>query len=450
MTARAITADTATVLEPAPELKIGQRAAFWAIAFISLTNLNGVAKLLGDVDRAFSGVLLVASIVTLMTPAASLWQGLGTAGGLFVLFTGLFVFIGTAVTQLAGGSPDTLDNVLLSVTALLIVVPCAQYAFIATRNGRLSSLLTAIAVICTVHVIATLTFGWWGVDAYRPGVVGIGLDLNRNSGLFWNPNEAGLALVVVTLVYMARAALGGRRWIWVVLAIASSIAVVLTFSRGSMVVLLIVLCYTILRRLRRRAELLGGVATLAIVSALLFGVQQPEFIGDTQWERVADVGRLLQSSHTRDTGDSDRGELLAAGVQQWLRSPIFGNGLGTQRLLTGEFAGVHNTIVMVFGESGVIPGLVFLAFIVAYLWRSLSIKSPVVRDFLFAFGIVVLGMCLQSHNFIENRFFNAMLGVAFGVLAGSAAKTQGLALATALRREPVRRQGGSTQIRAAF
>jgi O-antigen ligase len=441
MTTQAIIGDTATVVERVPELKIGQRAAFWAIAFISLTNLNGVAKLVADMDRAFSGVLLLASIVTLMPPAASLWLGLGTAGGLFVLFTGLFVFIGTVVTQLAGGSPDTLANILMSMTALLIVVPCAQYAFVATRNGRLSSLLTAIALICTVHVIATLTFGSWGVDAYRPDVVGIGLDLNRYSGLFWNPNEAGLALVVITLVYMALGALGGRRWIWILLAIASSIAVMLTFSRGSMIVLLLVLGYTIFRRLGRRAGLLGGVATLAIVGAMLFGVQQPEFIGDRQWERIADVGRLLHSGHTRDTGDNDRGELLAAGVYQWFQSPIFGNGLGTQRLLKGEFVGAHNTIVMVLGESGVIPGLAFLAFIVVYLRRSLSIKSPAVRDFLFAFGIAVLGMCLQSHNFIENRFFNAMLGVAFGVLAGSPAKKHALFLATAVRRGAVGRQG---------
>jgi hypothetical protein len=420
-------------IDSVPELKWHQRAAFWIVAVISITNLNGVAKLLWNVDQAFSLLLLTAAIVAIMPPVRSLWRALGPAGWRFMLFLALLLTVGSAVSLLAGRS-DLPEYLRMTATCALVIMPCAQYAYVTTRNGRLSGLLKKLAAISIVHVVAVLTWGWWGPDAYRTATWGIEFDFNRYSGLFWNPNDAALVLVVVTALFLAISPLCKRSWLPLVVSAAAAVGVVLTFSRGGMLSLLIVVAYTLWRAgFKRRIGLIAGLATLGVATAIVFGGEQPEFIGDQEWDRVLDITRLLHAEHTANTGDNERSELLMIGFGEWLKSPVLGNGLGSQRILPGESVGVHNTFVMAFGEAGAAGGIAFLMFLWSYMRRSLFVKDPIIRDFLVAVGIASIAMCAQSHNYLDTRFFNVALGVALGILSGSRTVSADFAMAPAFR-----------------
>ena len=175
----------------------------------------------------------------------------------------------------------------------------------------------------------------------------------RAAGLFINPNQAGAALVAG---FALSVSVVPRRWRFAYLA-AVVIGVGLTFSRGAILGMALVsfaLAYgprTLSVRQITVALLVVGVLTwfawLTVSSELQerFNIDPEVALDRVLW--------ILDPSGRSDFSQEERFELLERGWDQFLASPLVGNGVGSTELWEAR-SSTHNMYVMLATDFGLL------------------------------------------------------------------------------------------------
>jgi len=184
-------------------------------------------------------------------------------------------------------------------------------------------------------------------------------------GTFGNPNDAAYSLVILLPLVYAVGALGGwfTRVVAVLAALAYSLAIYTTFSRGGLLGFFAVLVLTVLR-VPSNAMRAGAVLmmVLALVGMSYF------------WTRPDSVGTGgLGASETVD----QRVITMKAGLEMFADYPLLGVGPGCsvvgfeiyapRNYLTHKSLIVHNTMVQALAETGVLGIAPYLALIATSL-----------------------------------------------------------------------------------
>jgi O-antigen ligase len=220
-------------------------------------------------------------------------------------------------------------------------------------KARLKGLLfvaLASGLWLSVEAINDFRLGLATVDGYRAG--------GRGSGIFGNTND--MALHVVTLVPIAIALMFGARGLTRKLfhgacAGVMVAAIVLSYSRGAFLGLIVILIFMAMRLgVRHRVGITLAMLGVA-VAALLFA---PGNYG----------GRLLSifipSLDTGGSADHRRGELFRS-LYIALRHPLLGIGMGNyQSEMSYKGLVTHNSYTQVASEMGVAALVCYTLFIV--------------------------------------------------------------------------------------
>ena len=90
--------------------------------------------------------------------------------------------------------------------------------------------------------------------------------------------------------------------------------------------------------------------------------------------------------------------------------PIEGNGFGSFHRIKEHGLGVHNTALVILGESGLFPFLAFLFFVFIYFKKSHSFKEIGLKFyFISSFLTFLIIPFLTSHNALDERLSNTIL-----------------------------------------
>jgi O-antigen ligase len=200
------------------------------------------------------------------------------------------------------------------------------------------------------------------VDGYRAG--------GRGNGIFGNTND--MALHVVTLLPIAIALLFGtrsiiRKFLFGACAALMLAAIVLSYSRGAFLGMIVVLIFMAMKLgPRHRVEI--AVAILVLAGAVL--LLAPDNYG----------GRLLSifmpSLDPGGSSDARRGELFRS-LYIALRHPLLGIGMGNyQSEMSYKGLVTHNSYTQVAAEMGAAALVCYTLFIV----RPLSKLGQVARE----------------------------------------------------------------------
>lgn len=207
------------------------------------------------------------------------------------------------------------------------------------------------AIWLSAEAINDFRLGLATVDGYRAG--------GRGSGIFGNTND--MALHVVTLFPIAIALLFAARSVTQLLfgacATVMLAAIVLSYSRGAFLGLIVVLIFMAMKLgPRHRVGIVLAILGLA-VAALLFA---PGNYG----------GRLLSIMPSLDSGssgDARRGELFRS-LYIALRHPLLGIGMGNyQNEMSYKGLVTHNSYTQVAAEMGATALVCYTLFIVTPL-----------------------------------------------------------------------------------
>lgn len=274
--------------------------------------------------------------------------------------------------------PHEVHLVLLFSLTALLSIPLAINRPIAWQEFSGTFIRCVVIFIVIINVVRTesrlrglmflaLTAAMWlsveAINEYRLGLMKVeGYRASgRGTGIFGNTND--MALHVVTLLPIAVALLfgakgTGRRVFYGACSTLMIAAIVLSYSRGAFLGLVVIfIFFTVKLGGRHRAEILLAVLGVAVVVVLL----APSGYG----------GRLLSifdfSLDPGGSADARRGELFRS-IYVALRHPLLGIGMGNyQPEMSYRGLVTHNSYTQVAAELGMSALIFYLMFIVSPL-----------------------------------------------------------------------------------
>nr|WP_246504977.1 O-antigen ligase family protein [Microvirga antarctica] len=246
----------------------------------------------------------------------------------------------------------------------------------------------------------------------------------RATGLFGSPNDAGVAALYCLVLIAAYPA--KSRLVTAIHAIIALVALALTFSKAGILCLGLLTLFILVERRSLKLILLAilafaiaGIALQYLFDHDLFGLSRE------QRERIADVLNLAGGEVTT-RATTGRTILWETGIWRIEDQLPSGSGLGSFHSLEGGsrgsvevWLGVHNTFLMIIGEAGLIPFVIFMTFLARLFIIGVQAKDRLVAV---GFGVVFMVDMFSSHSSFAFRLSNVALAMAIAVGARGAFK----------------------------
>ena len=325
------------------------------------------------------------------------------------------------------------------LSSLVNATDAASFVTMAARSAGRDIFISAIAVVAAIAVpaarrrrataeavaIVGVLEALFGLFAFAVPAIGIGLEPTKSYSVLYHevpgriagtlgisPNFLG-AIFILTILLSAGIALDARtrrtQLLWWGLVGVQMLALVLTFTRASLVITIVGLLVLLLSRARARYLLMVGLALL--------------------------VGFAATPALDRLSADMpDRLALWASSTTMLIDHPLTGVGPGQSVAVAGANPdrymhtmfgsatnNAHNTILIAGAETGIIGALgslivnVVLAFgALAALRRANARRRPAIES---AAAVAVLGYLAQG--MVNNLFNVAAAGTVFVLVLGA-------------------------------
>lgn len=398
-------------------------AAFWTLGVLCLLNAVDVAAMGFGPPLAVSAVTVVACLPAL---AALVRTGprevLGTPGLLLLSCLVSYVGVGIVVAILSGTEASAMRYVRDVAFSILVVAGAAVGGRVAWRRLGATRLLMRILLILAASCTLMLGSPWLREIIPNPPLEGA----YRFFGSFANPNEAAITAsfgVVTALALLRRGRFGVLTYGVLLVAI---VAVIGTISRAAIIALPILLLGSLFSS--RRAELgrlVGGLAVFVIVAVGVAISFNTDVLEERQIERFRTLTELSSPDTVDDPSFISRRALLRLGLDQALQSPLAGSGLGSFHGLEGawfnadgDLMGVHNQYLLLLGEAGFLPLVLFLSFLAVTLHASFRKERVWALGAVSGWAAVISLFSLASHNVLLHWHVNFMFGLSCAVIQG--------------------------------
>ena len=411
--------------------------AFWALGVLCLLNLNGLLFLWLGVERVFSALMLLCCLVLLagmlrIRPR----EALGVPGMLILSCIVSYLGIGVVVAIANGAELRTQMTLYLTLylTSLLVTFAAAIGGRLVWRRVGDAGVLTGVLIILSASCLLILASPWL-LEVFRnPPVDGS----YRYFGSFANPNNAALVASLAIVTALALLARGRHTFFMYGALLVAVAATVGTLSRTALLLLaplgLMMLLVTRGAALRRVAV---GIAIVVLGAAGLGAALDPGALDERQIARLESIRQLRDVSTIEDVALAGRATLWRLAWDEARESPFAGTGLGRLHELEnawlnqdGKPMGAHNQYLLLLGEAGIVPLLLFVSFLAVALhagfrrrrafwalgavsgWAlTLTLFSMTVHgvlthravNFIVGLGCAAMASCLREHGSETNR-----------------------------------------------
>lgn len=402
--------------------KVGLVAAL-LLATIIFMNLNGVMFMMYGVAGSLSYVMLFLAGAVLFSHSRYLTTCVEVHGAIFFCFVFLYIALGTIVAVLGDFDGEFSDIIISLLSTIAITYAFASCAFALAMRQRTApalQILVVIVLISTLSVPASPVlyeyFIWIPLSSEQ-----------RSSGFFANPNEAGLVACIGLAIGSALLLSQNATRLSNILLPVAIVSIFLTLSRGALIGALGVLTFGLVASLLKTSA--SGKSQTVMFFALFFvlaasvlfvvmgGIEELDLFSPEQQKRLGELGRVLSQGEISDETTADRAGIATYALQMWSEKPLFGHGLGAMHLLKDIGLGVHNTFLMVLGESGILPLAILLLWITTIVYWSAHELNSVVGLMVWLYMPILVISMATSHNTLDNRFHNAVCGIIFGLIS---------------------------------
>ncbi|MEO7309800.1 MAG: O-antigen ligase family protein [Chitinophagaceae bacterium] len=304
---------------------------------------------------------------------------------------------------------------LRSIIYNLIIV-YVFYRFILDRlhQYKFHQVIHLLFIAVAIGGILTLYSGLFGL--YSVEVKSMSDDPSkiveeRLSGVYANPNLAGFVaniglLLSLTLMFSKSTMAKIIGVAGIVFSISTAVA---TFSKtsflqcGIIIIVFLIVFLARYKKIEKRTRRGIGIVLLAIVSLLVpisvYLSSAYDELTPFQQERIEQLSQLVTEGKVNSDLTTNRSDAVADGLTLIASHPFMGNGfmsflrLENASAKTGEDIGIHNTFLLVLGDAGIVP---FILYVIFHLLCFVSFFK--IRDTqLFYFAITLL---------ISTSFFN--------------------------------------------
>lgn len=285
------------------------------------------------------------------------------------------------------------------IKTILIFIVLVNVVRTEMRMKLLIYLALAVSIYLCIHLI----------NDYRAGIFKIGLAETNTQrvagaikGLFDNSND--LALHLVTMIPLAfMLGLENKNplrkvvfWGTTLLMIA---AVIITFSRGGFIAL-IIMALVLVRKIGRRNK-------TAALGALVLGVVF--FLAVAPGAYAGRLATIFDSASDITGSSSQRTVVLKRSILVALRYPIFGVGLGNFHHKSEQELGTHNAYTQVAAECGIAAMVFYIIFLVHPLRKLRMIEREMFeRNENSRYYYLTIGIQASMIGYMVASFFAAV------------------------------------------
>jgi O-antigen ligase len=312
--------------------------------------------------------------------------------------------------------------VQLMVQNLLVMWGSYKYTLFCHSQGHLHrfvNVLVAIALFSCLITIFSPFLGFYQSGFFVSESASSG-GLTRPAGLFLNPNSAGFHSVITLLFVMSLLFRKKTNRIGVfIMIIITLFSAILTLSKGAILMSIIVivsyfgLSTVYFNRLQSSSKwsfiIVGSLIIASIVQFIAIVMAEYNYLGAFEQSRVDQIMGLLGGKVNSET-TTTRTDLAAIGLQWISESPIVGWGFGAFHYFKSGDAGIHNMFLMLIGESGFVPMLLYILFFIFGLYKSLKIKNMEYRFLSLTFFLFTLFFANGNHNLFDNYEIGFLFG----------------------------------------
>ena len=314
-----------------------------------------------------------------------------------VLLLGLGAILSIPLAIVPGEAWEQFYN--LAIKTILIFIVFVNVV----RTEKRMRLLWFLVLIVSIYLSVNL------IKDYQSGVFKIGAaetNTQRVAGAIGNlfDNSNDLALHLVTIIPIAFA-LGLekkgmlRKLIYFPITLLMIAAVIITFSRGGFLGL-IVMSLVLVRKLGRRNR------TTAMAS-LVFGVIF--FLAVAPASYSGRLSTIFDSAADVTGSSSQRTQVLKRSILVALRYPLFGVGLGNFHYKSFQELGTHNAYTQVAAETGIASMVCYIMFLVYPLKRLRMIERELYeRNENSRFYYLAIGLQASLIGYMVASFFAAV------------------------------------------
>ncbi|MEM7784124.1 MAG: O-antigen ligase family protein, partial [Planctomycetota bacterium] len=110
-----------------------------------------------------------------------------------------------------------------------------------------------------------------------------------------------------------------------------------------------------------------------------------------------------------------RSVLAREGLEEWLKSPIYGQGLGKLNRMPRSGSGPHNLFLKILGETGLLGLFCFITGLAAMIYRGLQHQHRYCRVIILGIVLSLMLDGMAGHGALVHRNFMFALGLAMAV-----------------------------------
>jgi len=399
------------------------------LILIIFGNLNGMFNYMFDIVAPLSPIILVLSVSIIVSLVLRDYEKESLLFWGFTLFYILYLYISSISFLLYNDQIYSGNNYLITVrgylSSIIILLCFYKLTTWALLHVDFYSLLSRMYIFLLLGV---------GVIFFS-SVIGfnIGLDMDRASGFFANPNTAA-GFILYCLCLTLSFAISERQkygFLYLLLVPALFYAIFITFSKAGLITFPLVvfaflgLCLLRYKKLFRPKRkifvwlLLSIIVTIAIISFYFSSIVEQLSWG--QFLRLQRTLAFLSGEFTEAT-TSERSTLFSIGFNLIAQHPILGNGLTSFHAydipVNGKHIGVHNTFLLILGEAGFLPFIMYSILILLLIVKSWKLKNLAMSFLFLSIMIVyVVNVAGTGHNGLDDRVSNCLFGVMLGYFA---------------------------------
>ena len=392
--------------------------AFWLVATLCILNLNAPMRALLNVSRPLSLLILFGCIIGLLTNRYRPTLVVNKTGMWYLICITLFLLVGGLGSDYG---IDVLEGVINYGVGILLIFCSAVSGFYSARDGEQQRFLFKLYLIFLISTCSVFFSDYlleYGLIEYRSEF--------RRSGFFPEPNEAGQIGCMTQAIGFALMRSTRKRFPIFLLSgvLLSYLAIFYTYSRASIITsVLLTISQLFFLRESRYFKAIAAFITALLLAAIFWlftqGIERLDLSFNAA--RRLDTTRALvmdQQISAETTGS--RLLLFQVSIDKTLDSPVFGNGLGSLTPIKEIGLGCHNSVLLIFGESGVLVGLMFVMVLGHWAWTGLQNRDRVLKSLMVNYLLVLFMAMMVSHTVLQRRFHNILTGLCFGLAAGAA------------------------------
>lgn len=387
---------------------------------ICALNLNGVFSMALDIQQGASLVMLAACLLLI-------WRRGRIAGHLsFLLFVasiGSYLLFGGLSTG-PTSTPYPPEKYYATYGAT-IVLTWAIVGYVTSLDGTAR---TAFLIFTRNTLVIAAASVWISPILYELYVNLPFSSEQRAGGFFANPNEAAMAAVFALVLTLA---LPFRRLpVQIATLLLTTGSVILTLSKTGMSLVVILFVWHLVRNLKGPAIAVALVCAAALIVAIqdprivLESIAEQQYVEFDSYQQgrilaVADIlgGQINEATSTRRT------ILWSLATERAAQQLLLGSGLGTGHYMAGglfengEWMGAHNTVLMLWNESGPVPAILFIAAMAAAAGACIKYRLWAVE--LTCLGVLAADL-MGTHSALATRYDNLMLAIVLGLISAAA------------------------------